>query len=196
MKSNRLTVQLIAGFLLVGLSFGNTIVAAAPPVKEDALAGVTQNWDKALPSASRFVVLTDFGGAAVRDNETGLVWEKAPDPGFHTWGLTAETFGRSSAPFYCADKRVGGRSGWRLPSIAELASLSDPSVLFPGPTLPPGHPFSNVQTDAPYWSATRVAIDPIRAYVVNFDGGDVNLAGLASTLHAWCVRGPMNTDTY
>jgi hypothetical protein len=196
MKRNRLTAHLIAGFLLAGFSFGNTIVSAAPPAKDDPFAGVMQNWDKALPSASRFVVLSAFGGAAVRDNETGLVWEQSPDPGFHTWGLTAETFGRSSAPFYCADKRVGGRSGWRLPSIAELASLSDPSVLFPGPTLPPGHPFSNIQSDAPYCSATRVAIDPIRAYVVNFDGGDVNLAGLGHTLHAWCVRGPMQESVY
>jgi hypothetical protein len=48
-------------------------------VKDDALTGVTQNWDKNLPSASRFTVLANFGGAAVRDNNTGLVWEQAAD---------------------------------------------------------------------------------------------------------------------
>jgi hypothetical protein len=40
-------------------------------VKENALAGVTQNWDKNLPSASRFTVLPSFNNEAVRDNNTG-----------------------------------------------------------------------------------------------------------------------------
>jgi hypothetical protein len=36
------------------------------------------NWDKNLPSASRFTILHDFNNEAVRDNETGLVWERSP----------------------------------------------------------------------------------------------------------------------
>src|SRR5262245_56889752 len=50
------------------------------------LRPVTPNWDKNLPandpggacpaSSSRFTCV--FGGAAVRDNETGLVWEQSP----------------------------------------------------------------------------------------------------------------------
>jgi len=47
--------------------------------------GVTQARDKNLPSASRFTVLAAFGGAAVRDNNTGLVWEHAPDATFRPW---------------------------------------------------------------------------------------------------------------
>jgi hypothetical protein len=45
----------------------------------EAIAGFTQNWNKNLPSASRFTVLTSFRGTAVRDNNTGLVSEQAPD---------------------------------------------------------------------------------------------------------------------
>jgi hypothetical protein len=73
-------VMLVGGLCLVGSGLEITPSAAAPPVKDDALAGVTQNWDKNLPSDSRFTVLSAFGGAAVRDNNTGLVWEQAPDP--------------------------------------------------------------------------------------------------------------------
>ena len=39
---------------------------------------------------------------------------------------------------------VGGTKGWRLPSVAELASLVDPANS--NPALPTGHPFSNVQS--------------------------------------------------
>ena len=101
----------------------------------DPNPSVTKNWDKKLPNTSRFTVLTDFGGAAVRDNETGLVWEQSPEAKTENW---------SGARFHCTRLTTGGRKGWRLPSVHELASLVDPSVA-PGPTLPAGHPFTNVQ---------------------------------------------------
>ena len=43
------------------------------------LPSVTQNWDKNLPSTSRFTVLAKFNNQAVRGNNTGLVWEQAPN---------------------------------------------------------------------------------------------------------------------
>src|SRR2546422_2260616 len=68
--------------------------------KQTDLSGVTQNWDKVLPAAERFVVLEAFNNAAVRDNETGLVWERSPDATSNTW---------SAARSICATKIVGGR---------------------------------------------------------------------------------------
>ncbi len=41
-----------------------------------------------------------------------------------------------------------------------------------GPTLPLGHPFTNVQGDV-YWSATTVAGTPNSAWLVFFDTGKV-----------------------
>jgi hypothetical protein len=184
MKSNRLTVQLVAAVLLVALSFGHTIVSAAPPAKEDSLLGITQNWDKVLPAAQRFTVLAGFNNEAVRDNQTGLVWEKSP---------ATTTVVQNVATGTCINKTVGLQKGWRLPSIPELASLIDPSNS--NPTLPTGHPFLNVQPSL-YWSASTFAEDQTAAWHVGFDNGEVQTGPKAQTWRAWCVRGPMNADKY
>src|SRR2546422_5204070 len=103
----------LAAFGLGGVPFAK----AAKPVTDDPHAGLPQNWDQTLPAATRFVVLSDFANAAVRDNETGLVWEKSPDATDATW---------TDAALICISKKLGDRKGWRLPSIPELASLIDP----------------------------------------------------------------------
>ena len=173
-----LSVELV----LANYGGGVTPTAAAPA---DAHAGLPQNWDQEIPAATRFVVLSDFANAAVRDNETGLVWEKSPDTTARTW---------DAALSFCIYKNVGGRKGWRLPSIPELASLVDPSVAFPGPTLLPGHPFTNVQS-AHYWSAATIASSPTNAWPVNFGGLETNSNKTLSS-NVWCVRGGMNADQY
>ena len=171
-------------YLLYG---GLQVVTAAPPNKNEGTP--TQNWDQTIPTASRFVLLTDFGNAAVRDNETGLVWEQSPDPTPLLW---------TDALLSCASKPVGNRKGWRLPSMAELASLVDPSVASPGPTLPIGHPFGNIQASSAkgYWSATSMAANSALAWHVFFDNGLVTGNGKLVTDFVWCVRGPMNADAY
>jgi hypothetical protein len=144
----------------------------------------TQNWDKKVPNASRFTALSDFGGAAVRDEETGLVWEATLEQSEMSW---------TDARTLCADKDVGGRKGWRLPSISELSSLVDPSVKTL-PTLPSGHPFINVQDV--YWSATTVTDNMKNAWLVFFDTGKVLYAFKTITFHVWCVRNGTNADQY
>jgi hypothetical protein len=178
--------------VLVGSCFtigaGVSSVVATPasnPNPTTEVSELTQNWDKKLPSASRFTILSAFGGAAVRDDETGLVWEKTLETKEVSW---------TDARAACADKDVGGRKGWRLPSISELASLVDPSMTT-GNTLPLGHPFTNVQLDV-YWSATTVAGTPNSAWLVFFDTGKVLNGFKTITFHAWCVRGGMNADQY
>ena len=149
------------------------------------LSGLPPTWDKVLSadnpadpcSSSRFKCV--MGGAAVRDNETGLVWEKEPSPTLQIW---------PNARGFCATKTVGGRKGWRLSSIEELASLIDPTVPSPGPMLPPGHPFLNVQQDA-YWAATTDANISTNAWGGDFNNGSVNAFIKTFTLLVWCVRG-------
>jgi uncharacterized protein DUF1566 len=144
----------------------------------------TLRWDQALPVAQRFVILTAFNSDAVLDKETGLVWERSPQ----TTAVAA-----SNARLNCANKAVGGRKGWRLPSLPELASLVDPSVASPGPTLSPGHPFLNVQSTN-YWSASAHAENPALMWGVGFGNGAVLSLSKAFDQRAWCVRGGMNAD--
>ena len=146
----------------------------------------TLRWDQVLPAAQRFVILPAFNSDAVLDKETGLIWEKSP----------ATTAGNSSnARSTCANKAVGGRKGWRLPSMPELASLVDPSVASPGPTLPQGHPFLNIQPSN-YWSASAHVENPTLTWGVGFGTGTVLGVSKAFDNRVWCVRGGMNTAQY
>jgi hypothetical protein len=159
-------------------------------------------WDQALPAAQRFVVLAAFNNEAVLDKNTGLVWEKAPQTTPANWSSGNFANGPNDAILTCINKNVGGQRGFRLPSIPELASLIDPSVPFPGPSLPPGHPFLNVLpsidvSTSTYWSATTWAGDTRWAWTVNFGGGSVTTVGKTNDfVKLWCVRGGMNADQY
>jgi len=176
----------LGGLLTVGCVAGGESAAVMQRAGVGDVNGVPPNWDKALPATQRFVVLAAFNNDAIRDNNTGLVWEKSPRTATATW---------NGARFTCINKNVGGQKGWRLPSIPDLASLIDPSVAPPGPTLPSGHPFHNVQS-AGYWSATTSAEDSSDAWFVYFGIGFVDHDSKTHTGHAWCVRGGMSADTY
>jgi enamine deaminase RidA (YjgF/YER057c/UK114 family) len=144
----------------------------------------TLRWDQVLPVSQRFVILPAFNSDAVLDKETGLVWEKSPQ---------ATAVSSANVRLTCINKAVGGRKGWRLPSLPELASLVDPSVTSPGPTLPPGHPFVAVQS-ANYWSASANAENPSLMWGVGFNNGAVLGLSKAFDQRAWCVRGGMSAD--
>jgi uncharacterized protein DUF1566 len=145
-------------------------------------------WDQKVQSAARFIVLSNWGAAAVLDRETGLVWERAPS------GLAgSEHFTWYAALYHCSALTTGNRMGWRLPTVQDFGSLLDPSVPEPGPALPEGHPFQNVQQGG-YWTATTHAEFPALARVLSlFDAAVVNgdKTGLA---YAWCVRGGPGLD--
>lgn len=143
------------------------------------------SWDQTLPSSTRFIVLSNMGSAAVLDRETGLVWEKSPDPTVRIW---------QSAQIHCNQKTVGNRKGWRLPTLQELASLvdGDPANTS-SPRLPLGHPFSNVQSSF-YWSATTFANNTSGAWFVFFFNGVGSLGDKSDSLFVWCVRGGQGVD--
>ena len=166
---NKLWVSVIA--------IATFLVFARMPAKADT-------WGEPINTPDRFIVLTSFNNEAVFDRETGLVWEQSPDTTGLNW------FG---AQLHCNQRSVGNRLGWRLPTIQELASLIDPTVPFPGPTLPPGHPFSNVQSSA-YWSATTFATSASLAWVVVLSGGVVGAGDKSSSLFVWCARGGQGVD--
>ena len=141
-----------------------------------ALADPGTTWENQINGPDRFQVLSESGGEAVLDTETGRVWEQSPSTSAVTWG---------DAISHCYRLGVGSRRGWRLPTIEELASLVD--LLQPAPTLPAGNPFSNVQSSV-YWSATTT-LTPSVAWNVNFDNNQVSVGDKSLALFVWCVRG-------
>jgi Protein of unknown function (DUF1566) len=179
---------LALGLIVLGMvAFGTTLAGAQTTAPGPYYA--TPSWDQTLPSSTRFIVLSNFGSAAVLDRETGLVWERSPSTTWINW---------YDARTYCNSLILANRMGWRLPTIQELASLVDPSVPFPGPTLPSGHPFTNVP-DAWTWSANSQAVngDSSVAWVVDFQKGIVTRNRVKTIKNydtAWCVRGGHGVD--
>jgi len=203
-------VVLIGGLVLANSGSGVTPAAAAPAppnpftVIIDKLNQIlalltgaagqgnhTLRWDTNNPSATRFT--TAFPGA-VLDNNTGLVWEQAPDGTLRNW---------ATATAYCVNKKVGDTVGWRLPSVVELKSVQDGSTGAVAPfvpasafTLSTSNATPGVQS-ADYWSATTNAGNPAFAWTVLFLDGVVSGDLKASNLgRAWCVRGGMHADAY
>jgi hypothetical protein len=113
------------------LALGAAVAHAKPPL-----------WDKRIDGPKRFKVLKAFAGEAVLDGETGLVWPRAPFASGTTW------VGARQA---CEATLIGGRYGWRLPRIEELASLFVATWV-----LPDGHPFSGLESGG-IWSATTAS---------------------------------------
>ncbi len=148
----------------------------------------TPSWDMTVPANSRFIVLINMNSQAVLDRETGLVWEQSPSAVLiHNW---------EDAQLLCNSLTKGGRLGWRLPTLQELASLVDPRVLssgLSGLALPTGSPFSNVQAST-YWSATTFAGDTDFAWGVDFGLGTVGPTAKPVSTFVWCVRGGQGVD--
>lgn len=114
---------------------------------------------------------------AVLDVETGLVWERDPTDGTVSW---------SDAIDNCHFLALGGRKGWRLPTLAEMNTLVDPVAL----GLPAGHPFTDV-VQSNYWTSTTDVDFPTNAQGIGLSGS--GFGTIKTDLRGrWCVRGPVN----
>ncbi|HEY6085656.1 MAG TPA: DUF1566 domain-containing protein [Nitrospira sp.] len=136
---------------------------------------ITSSPVMAADPPSRFArVLND---AAVKDNQSGLIWEQEPDREHDVWSRSKER---------CTTKEIGGQKGWRAPSVDELKTLIDPSQH--DPALPVGHPFSNIKSEI-YWTATPHPTDDIVAWQVSFFSGEAVTDQKSGTRRIWCVLG-------
>jgi len=175
----------------LGLALAAVTFCAGSAAAQTVAVGpyyATPSWDQKLQcdttaTCPRFVVLSNWTNQAVLDRETGVVFEAAPAANSMTW---------RSALSYCANKTVGNKKGWRLPTAQELANLYDPSGN-PQFALPAGHPFTVGAFINLFWTATEGAdtIEPT-AYIVSFTVGGNDGAfpqPQAGSIWAWCVRG-------
>lgn len=166
----------------------STIVVALLLFAPSANAVPLESWDDKITTATqRFKVLTEFGGAAVLDKETQLVWEQSPFPMPLSWGQASDS---------CINKAVGARRGWRLPSVVELMSLLDPTQSTPA--LPTGHPFMLDPMGSVFWSASSNVQSPTTlAWSVSIStGGVASISNKTSAFHSWCVRGGTSAAQY
>jgi hypothetical protein len=114
----------------------------------------------------------------VLDKETGLVW-------------TRDANLRVSAPWvqciqFCRNTvNIGGRKGWRLPSVEELSSLIDSKQ---NPPFPNGHPFINIQSEN-YWTNSTFEWDSQYAWRLNMLNGYTGHAEKLEWFFLWPVRG-------
>jgi Protein of unknown function (DUF1566) len=172
----------------------STIVAIAVLVASaSAVSAQSQSWSQVIAGAKRFILLAQFNGEAVFDKETGLVWQQAPTETFSMLPIASR---------YCADVSIGNRRGWRLPTLQELKSLTDPSES--SPTLTAGHPFANIDLTKHYWSSTVTLDSPNFVWTMGFNVGEVARTATCAAgscagapiveLAAWCVRGGSGAD--
>jgi hypothetical protein len=169
-----------------------TAVSGGSPVSTmKTLDQVTPTWDRILPAnntgdscnSSRFTCV--MGNQAVRDNETGLVWQRSPD------GINRNWFDANS---FCTDLSISNRKGWAVPTVQELASLIDSSQA--SLALPNGHPFTNVRSST-YWSATSANAVPNGALAMSMQDGDREpiVKDQSLNVFVWCVRNGRGVDT-
>jgi hypothetical protein len=134
-------------------------------------------WAHTISGADRFQLV--LGNSGVLDRETGLVWQRSPATGTNTYIF---------AGLVCPFLAVGGRYGWRLPTIEELSSLRTETESG-GVHLTAGHPFTT-PPNIPYWTTTQNFSNLNHNLVVDFVGlwspTTVDRSGNAGW---WCVRG-------
>jgi hypothetical protein len=183
-RNTNLGMRLIMGLCILGVvpaTHAGSLEPSGPPGSTmKTLDQIPPTWDQILPAASRFQLV--MGGAAVLDKETGLVWQKSPDSSGHITWYTASN--------RCDTSALGGRGGWRLPTIHELETLVDTTQQ--APALPPGNPFSNVQVVSSYYWTTSAfpGSSTGEVYTVDFASGQAsNTAPISGNGYAWCVRG-------
>jgi Protein of unknown function (DUF1566) len=123
---------------------------------------------------------TDNADGSVKDNLTGLVWQKIPNTSTLTW---------EQALVYAEGLTLGGASDWRLPNIKELQSINDERLTTPSvnSTI-----FSTIGVKN-YWSSTSLPNQTTRAWYLSTQFGITTYDLKTSALYVIAVRGTSTT---
>jgi hypothetical protein len=117
---------------------------------------------------------TDF---VVVDNSTGLTWQDNNES--NTTSLTYD-----GAVSYCDNLVHATQNDWRLPTLNELATISDFGAYEPAMNAT----FVNTSSTQ-YWSQTEYNGDNTQAWYIHFEQGYSHYNIKTGTLNVRCVRG-------
>ncbi|MBX3185167.1 MAG: DUF1566 domain-containing protein [Polyangiaceae bacterium] len=120
-----------------------------------------------------FDYLVDPGARTVRDQVTGLLWQRQGSPLLHSW---------ESAKSYCEDLVWAERDDWRLPTRLELLSLVDYTRV--GPAIDTGA-FPDTPAEA-FWSGSERGASG-QAWTVGFNQGDAVGTAPSASRRVRCV---------
>ena len=114
-------------------------------------------------------------GNVVTNNYSQLQWEDDDVGSTKTWREAID---------YCETLTLDGLSGWRLPNINELKSITNKATHSPAAVSA----FTNLGSNQ-YWSSTTYEASKEKAWLVDF--GDAKESGGKKTYHksVICVRG-------
>jgi Protein of unknown function (DUF1566) len=130
---------------------------------------------RATAPAGRYTVSQP---GTVYDTKTRLTWQQAAPSATYTW---------TAAKSYCGNlgATLGG-TGWRLPSIRELASIIDYSQAT-APTIDT-NAFPGTPADAYFWSSSAVAGVASNAWYVHFSNAYTYYSDTSTPYNVRCVR--------
>jgi hypothetical protein len=112
----------------------------------------------------------------VIDRFTGLEWQRALTDG--------EGKNHDNAQIHCSELSLGGHKDWRLPMVKELSTPVDVSTYNPAIN---GAAFPHTPSSRFLSKSLCVGIAD-RAWVVNFELGDVFIADTADVNRVRCAR--------
>jgi hypothetical protein len=119
---------------------------------------------------------TDNADGTVKDNVTGLTWQKVPNTTTLTW---------EQALVYAEGLTLGTASDWRLPNIKELESINDERLSNPSVNTTI---FSTIGTKN-YWSSTTLPNQTTRAWYLSTQFGITTYELKTVALSVIAVRG-------
>jgi len=131
---------------------------------------------------------TDNGDGTVKDNASGLIWQKCSMGMTYSSGSCNDTATEGTwkvSLAYCAGLTLAGKS-WRLPNYNELRSILDTSKY--NPAIHKGIFPKTVSSQ--YWTSSTHYASYGSAHMIDFTAGEMSYGGKAAENYVRCVTGP------
>jgi hypothetical protein len=125
---------------------------------------------------------TDKLDGTIKDNLTGLTWQKVSNPDTLTW---------ENALIYAESLTLAGFSDWRLPNIKELQSINDERLV--NPSISTTY-FGTIGIKK-YWSSTSLPNQTTRAWYLSTQFGITTYELKTARQSVICVRGNSSNTT-